>query len=257
MRTFAITRAVSPALNQCALTHLARQPINIPRAIEQHAAYEDSLRSLDVEIRRAPPAADLPDSVFVEDAAIVLDEVAIITRPGADSRRAETEGVAAVLAEYRPLIHLQSPCTLDGGDVLRIGRMLYVGCSSRTNAQAVEAMQSLLKPYDYRVIPVAVTGCLHLKSAVTAIGEQILLVNPRWLGEIDFGGAERVEIDAGELYAANALRVGSTLIYPSHFPRTLEKLRAKGLSVITIECDELAKAEGAVTCCCILLNVTQ
>lgn len=257
MHTLAITRAISPLLAHCELTHLAREPINVSRAVQQHAAYESMLQSLGVAIRRAPPAADLPDSVFVEDAATALDEVAVITRPGALSRRPETAGVAAVLAEYRPVHYLQSPGTLDGGDVLQVGRTLYVGISSRTNAEAVESLQSLLKPYDYRVIPVDVAGCLHLKSAVTVIGEQLLLVNPRWLPTGSFPGMERLEIDPSEPYAANALRVGETLIFPAHFPRTLERLISRGLRVMTVECDELAKAEGAVTCCCILLDATK
>jgi dimethylargininase len=250
----AITRAVSPLLAQCELTHLARQPIDLARAIRQHAAYEDKLRSLGATIRRAPAAPELADSVFVEDAAIALDEVAIITRPGAPSRRPETAGVADVLAEFRPLIRLQPPATLDGGDVLRVGPTLYIGQSSRTNAAAVEALQRVLKPFDYQVIAVEVTGCLHLKSAATLIGDGLLLVNPAWFPATELADMQRVEVDPMEPYAANALRVGETLIFPTHFPRTLERLLARGLAVETVQCDELAKAEGAVTCCCVLVE---
>jgi dimethylargininase len=250
----AITRSVSPLLASCELTHLAREPIDISRATAQHAAYEAKLQSLGVSIRRVPPAVDLPDSVFVEDTAIALDEVAIIARPGAPTRRPETAAVAAVLAEYRPLLHLQAPGTLDGGDVLRIGRTLYVGESSRTNAAAIEELQRLLKPFDYRVVSVNVTGCLHLKSAVTLIGDDLLLMNPNWLHGGDFADVDRICVDPAEPYAANALRIGQTLIFPAYFPRTLERLLARGLQISTVECDELAKAEGAVTCCCILLE---
>jgi len=250
----AITRDVSPAITSCELTHLARHSIDLDRAIQQHAAYENAVRSLGVEIRRASPAPELPDSVFVEDTAIVLDEVAIITRPGAESRRPEAAAVAEVLAEFRPLLHLVSPATLDGGDVLRVGRTLYVGRSSRTNHEAIAALRQLLKPFDYRIVPVQVSGCLHLKSAATQIGERLLLVNPHWLAASDFAGIERIEIDESEPHAANALRIGDTLIYPAHFPRTLEQLDYRGLQIATVECDELAKAEGAVTCCCVLVD---
>jgi dimethylargininase len=236
------------------LTHLARRPIDLARAIRQHAAYEDKLRSLGVTVRRAPAAPELADSVFVEDAAIALDEVAVITRPGAPSRRPETAGVAEVLAEFRPLIHLQPPATLDGGDVLRVGRTIYVGQSSRTNAAAVDALQQVLKLFDYQVVPVEVTGCLHLKSAVTLIGDHLLLVNPAWFAATELADMEHVEVDPTEPHAANALRVGETLIFPAHFPHTLDRLLARGLRIETVECDELAKAEGAVTCCCVLLE---
>src|SRR5262245_47076267 len=130
--TLAVTRAVSPALAECELTHLARAPIDIARAATEHAAYEDALRSLGATVVRAAPAPELPDSVFVEDAAIVLDEIAVITRPGSSTRRHETASVAEVLGQYRPLKHIRAPATIDGGDVLRVGRTLFVGLSSRT-----------------------------------------------------------------------------------------------------------------------------
>src|ERR1051326_2602421 len=159
----AVTRAVSPRLAECELTHLAREPIDIPRACAQHAAYEQLLCTLGDEIVRLPPAPDLPDGVFVEDTALVLGEIAVITRPGARTRRLETSSVAALLAGYRGLRYLTPPATLDGGDVLGVGRTLYVGRSTRTNQEGVEQLGDLLAPFDYRVVPVDFTGCLHLK----------------------------------------------------------------------------------------------
>jgi dimethylargininase len=149
---------------------------------------------------------------------------------------------------------MQSPATLDGGDVLRVRKTLWVGLSSRTNAAGVAHLGGALAPFGYKVHGMRVEGCLHLKSAVTAIGDDLLLVNPAWLPADAFPGVPRIEIDPREPYAANALRVGDTLIYPAHFPRTLERLRARGLKVVTVDASELAKAEGAVTCCSILLN---
>jgi dimethylargininase len=186
----AITRQVSPAINQCELTHLERQPIDLQRAQSQHHEYEEALRSSGVEVISLPPLPDLPDSVFVEDAAIVLDECAIITRPGADSRRPETEHIAQALSPYRKLFHILSPATVDGGDVLVVRKTMFVGISSRSNQAAIEQMRAILNPLGYEVRSVDVSGCLHLKSAVTQVGENQLLLNPAWVKKDDFPGME-------------------------------------------------------------------
>jgi len=250
----ALTRPVSPSLAACELTHLAREPIDVSRAAAQHAAYESVLASLHARIARAAAAPELPDAVFVEDTAIVLDEVAVIARPGAPSRRAETDAVAEVLAGFRSLLRLEAPATLDGGDVLRVGRELYVGLSSRSNGAAVEQLASLLRPFGYGVRAVPVAGCLHLKSAVTAVGERRLLLNPAWVARESFEGAEILCVDPSEPGAANALWLNGSVIYPAHFPRTSERLAQSGFEVIPVECSELAKAEGGVTCCSLLFR---
>jgi dimethylargininase len=252
----AITRQVSPAINQCELTHLERQPIDLKRAQSQHHEYEEELRSLGVEVISLPPLPDLPDSVFVEDAAIVLDECAIITRPGADSRKPETEFIAQVLSPYRKLSRIQSPATVDGGDALVVGRTMFVGTSSRSNQAAIEQMQAILNPLGYEVRGVVVSGCLHLKSAVTQVGENLLLINPAWVQTDDFPGMEFVEVDPSEPYAANAVMISSTVIYPTAFPKTRARLQAAGLKLILVDASELAKAEGAVTCCSIIFKET-
>ncbi len=251
----AITRPVSASLAQCELTHLAREPIAIDRAAIQHAAYEQLLESLGAKIQQVPAAPELPDAVFVEDTAIVLDEVAIITRPGAVSRRAETAAVAALLANHRPLLSMQDPATLDGGDVLRAGRVLYVGRSSRTTDEGIAQLQSLVAPWSYRVVPVELTGCLHLKSAVTLIAPDMLLINPACVQADAFPGLHPLPIDPAEPLAANALRIYDTLVFPTDFPRTAARLSNHGFEISLIDCSELAKAEGAVTCCCILVEI--
>jgi dimethylargininase len=250
----AITRQVSPAINQCELTHLERQPIDLQRAQSQHQEYEEALRSLGVEVISLPPLPDLPDSVFVEDAAIVLDECAVITRPGADSRKPETESIAQVLSPHRNLFHIKPPATVDGGDVLVVDKTMFVGISSRSNQTALEQMQAILNPLGYEVRGVGVSGCLHLKSAVTQIGKQLLLVNPAWVRKDDFPGLEFVEVDPSEPYAANAVMIGDTVIYPTAFPKTRARLQEVGLKLILLGASELAKAEGAVTCCSIIFK---
>jgi dimethylargininase len=250
----AITRRVSPAINQCELTHLERQPIDLQRARSQHHEYEEALRSLSVEIISLPPLPDLPDSVFVEDAAIVLDECAIITRPGVDSRKPETESIAQVLSPYRNLFHIKPPATVDGGDVLVVGKTMFVGISGRSNQSALEQMQAILSPFGYAVRRAEVTGCLHLKSAVTQVGKNLLLVNPAWVHKDDFPSMEFIEVIPSEPYAANAVMIGDTVIYPTAFPKTRARLQAAGLNLILVDASELAKAEGAVTCCSILFK---
>ena len=205
----AITRAVSPTFDRCELTHLAREPIDVARATEQHRAYERLLARLGAEIVTAPPAPDAPDAVFVEDTALVLDEIAIVTRPGAPSRRAETAGIAATLAAYRPVRRMEAPATLDGGDVLRLGRTLCIGRSGRTNDDGIAALASMAAPFGYTVVPVEFSGCLHLKSAVTALDDERLLLNPAWVSPASLPAREVVCVDEREPHAANALRLGA------------------------------------------------
>ena len=251
----AITREVSPAIGGCELTHLERVAIDYNIAQAQHRQYVQALAALGCEVHTLPAEPDLPDSVFVEDVAIVLDELAIITRPGADSRKPETVSIAQALQPYRKLCHIQAPGTVDGGDVLRIGKMIYIGLSSRSNAAAIEQMQSLTRPYGYTVKGVEVQGCLHLKSAVTQVAQDTLLINQNWVDGGAFGGMNLIEVDASEPYGANALLVGETVIYPTSFPRTHKRLQEHGIPTLTVDVSELAKAEGAVTCCSLIFRL--
>jgi len=251
----AYVRAVSPTLAECELTHLEREPLDVSRAAREHRAYVALLESLGAEVRHLPPEPSLPDAVFVEDTAVVLDEIAVIARPGAASRRAETATTAAALARHRPLAEITAPATLDGGDVLVAGRSVYVGLSTRTGAAAVSQLAILLRPHGYEVIPVSFRGCLHLKSAVTRVGDGLLLVNPDWVDPATFSGHRVIPVDAAEPHAANALSLGGRVIHGHQFPRTRARLEAEGLRVEPVEMTELAKAEAAVTCCSLLVGV--
>jgi dimethylargininase len=250
----ALTRDVSPALAACELTHLSRVPIDVDRARAQHAAYESVLADAGYRVERLPAAPEMPDGVFVEDVAVVFDEIAIVARPGAESRRAEVRTAAAALSRYREVRTIEAPGTMDGGDVLVAGKRVFVGLSSRTSGSAARQMRALLAPHDYTVHEVAVTVCLHLKSAVTVINEGMLLLNPDWADAASFGGFELVVVDPREPAAANALRLRDRVIFPSAFPRTAERLRTRGLPLISVDVSELAKAEGAVTCCSLILS---
>ena len=250
----AITRQVSPAINECELTHIEREPIDYKRACTQHKQYEDALCALKVEILSLPSETDLPDSVFVEDVALVLDECAIMLNPGVSSRRPEVASVEKALSPYRKISPIQPPATVDGGDILTVGKTVYVGLSSRSTEDAIEQMKTILEPYGYQVHGVRVTGCLHLKSAVTQVQANTLLINPNWVSKDNFPGMNFVEVDPTEPYAANAVLVDTTIIYPSSFPNTRAKLEKAGIQIVVVDSDELAKAEGAVTCCSLIFS---
>jgi dimethylargininase len=252
-KSVAITRAVSPALAACELTLLERVPIDVELARTQHRAYEAALIEAGYLVERLDTSPELPDSVFVEDIAVVLDEVAIITRPGAESRRRETPAVAEALAAYRPLHEIQPPGTLDGGDVLITGRRVFVGRSSRTNEAALGQVRQVLERFGYTVSGTVVRSCLHLKSAVTALADDMLLVNRQWIDPAAFEGFTLVEVDPSEPLAANALRLDDRIVFSSAFPRTAERIARRGLRLHTVDASEVAKAEGAVTCCSLIV----
>lgn len=250
----AITRQVSPAINQCELTHIARELIDYERARAQHRQYENALHTLGLEIISLNAKPNLPDSVFVEDVALVLDECAIMLNPGAASRRPEVASVERALAPHRDIFRIQPPATVDGGDILTVGKTIYIGLSSRSTEEAIEQMRAILEPHKYKVRGVRVTGCLHLKSAVTQVSENTLLVNPEWVSKDDFPDMKFIEVDPTEPYAANAVLVDDTIIYSSSFPKTQAKLQATGIRMLIVDADELAKAEGAVTCCSLIFT---
>lgn len=248
-------REVSPAIVRCELTHLARTPIDLALARAQHAEYVAALEALGCRIEWLAPEPELPDAVFVEDTAIVLDELAVISRPGAESRQAELGSVIAVLGRYRPLHHITAPGTLDGGDVLLAGRALYVGQTPRTNTEGISQLAAIVTRQGYAVCAMPVHGCLHLKSAATALDEDTVLINPEWTSTARFAGRRLIAIDPGEPFAANAVVVGGELIHAAEFPGTRDILINAGHAVRPVPASELAKAEGGVTCCSLLVTV--
>ncbi len=252
----AITRPVSPSIERCELTHLVREAIDVNVAQEQHREYERCLTDLACEVHQLPLEPELPDSVFVEDAAIVLDELAIITRPGVESRMPETVSVVKMLQTYRKLCHIQAPGTLDGGDVLRIGRTMYVGLSERSSQSGIEQLRGFVAPFGYSVVAVAMKGCLHLKSAVTQVKENTLLVNRAWVDVSAFGGMQLVDVSPAEPMGGNALLIGETVVYPVAYVETRERLENEGIVVRAVDVSELAKAEGGVTCCSLILRAS-
>jgi len=250
----ALVREVSPCLADCELSFLPRVPIDAERAFHQHAAYVAELAALGIGIEWLAPLATQADGVFVEDTAVVLPEVAVVTRPGAKSRREEVTSVAEALAAHRRLVRILEPGTLEGGDVVRIGRTLYVGASGRSNAAGIQQLARALEPFGYRVRSVEMRDCLHLKSAATFIPPDILLANPAWVDPGSFGAQRVIEVAAGEEFAANTLSLAGVTLLSAAFPQTERRLQAAGVATRALDVSELQKAEAALTCMSLIVD---
>lgn len=254
MSLIAITRPVSQSINNCELSFHAREPIDVSKAIAQHKAYQNCLSELGVEVISLPAEPDLPDAVFVEDPAVVVDEVAVITNMGAPSRRPESRSIAAALSRYRPIKQMTESATLEGGDVMRIGRSVFVGLSKRTNQGGVTELQKILGDYDYQVKAIQIAHCLHLKSACSYVGNNSILINRSRVDPEQFRGYELIDVAGDEPNAANVLLVGDVVILPTSFPKTRAILEQRGFSVTPVDLSELQKAESGVTCSSLIFN---
>jgi dimethylargininase len=250
----ALTREPARVLDACELTYREREPVDAERAARQHRGYRDALRACGARVLTLPPVDELPDSVFVEDTAIVLDEMAVLTRPGVESRRGEVGLIEAEVARLRPVVKVLPPATLEGGDVMRVGRTLYVGLSPRTNASGAEALRRFAAPHGYEVLTVELRGCLHLKTGCSALDDATVLANPEWVDARAFGRYEVVGVDASEPWAANVLCVEDSVCVSAAFPRTAGMLRTRGYDVHAVEVSEFAKAEGGMTCMSLLFR---
>jgi dimethylargininase len=250
----AITRAVSPSIIHCELSFIDRTPIDLSKAQQQHHAYEQLLEKLGAHLVSLPAEPDLPDSMFVEDPAIVLDELAVIMPLGTASRRPEAASLAQALSKFRKLEYVTLPGTMEGGDVLRIGKQLFVGLTKRTNSEGIGQLAAILSHYEYEVIVVPVNGCLHLKSAVTYVGNNTLLANRDWFEPMPLAGFEWIDVDPAEPHAANALPLADTVIFPASFPLTRARLESRGFHVTPLDISELQKAESGLTCSSLLFE---
>lgn len=250
-----VTRAPSDALASCELTFVDRTPIDYSRAAAQHRAYNEALRACGVAVEVLPAAPDLPDAVFVEDTALVLDELAVLTRPASLTRQAELALIEPVLRRWRNVTRLAAPATVEGGDILRMGRTLFVGLSVRTNQAGIDGLRALVEPRGYQVVPVAVTGCLHLKTACTALDDETVLINAGWIDATPFQTFRQVPVDPAEPWGGNVLRLNGRLIMNQAFPRTLDCVVARGYDVIRLDISEFLKAEAGLTCMSLIVPV--
>lgn len=252
----ALTRAVSPRIAECELTFIGRQAIDYATAVHQHSRYQQLLRDLGVKVIELPADDQCPDSCFLEDTALILDEVAVITRPASEARRREVAGVVPTIVEYRNVLQIDAPGTLEAGDILRMGRNLFVGTSVRSNQEGIEMLGTALQPYGYKVIAVPMQGALHLKSVCTALDDQTLLADLRHVDAAWFSEYRLVEVPADESPAANVLRINRTVCIHSGFQKTIDLLQSRGYELSTVNISEFLKAEGGLTCMSIIFDAS-
>ncbi len=243
-------------MNGAVRTFIGVDEIDVALARRQHDAYRATLERVGAQVVVLDANVAYPDAVFVEDTAVVLDEVAVVTSMGALSRREEPRGIEPELRRHRSeIVRVALPATLEGGDVLRVGRTVFVGLTSRTNAAGVEALESVTRRFGYDLRRVRVTGCLHLKTGCTALPDGCLLVNPRWIDERDLDSFAILHVPEAEPGAANVALVGARVIMSSAHARTIDLVRARGFEPDVVDLSEFAKAEGSVTCLSILVGV--
>ena len=250
----AFVREPSARLEHCELTHVLRSPIDVKTARKQHAKFAGELKELGVDVETLAPLPDQPDGVFVEDAALVLPEVGVIACTNVTSRQSEIETVATTVARYRPVVRIVPPASIDGGDVLRIGRTLFVGISGRTNNEGAAALAETVEAHGYEVRPVEIHGCLHLKTACTFIPPHFLVVNPEWVDAKAFGDLRVITVDESEPFAANTLTIDRTTLVSAAFPKTEQRLREAGIKTRHVNVSEFHKAEAGLTCLALFIE---
>lgn len=243
----ALVRIPGPSLAECELTYIDREPIDVALAMRQHAGYIAALQALGATIVPLDALPRHPDAVFVDDIAIVLDQAALIAQSGLASRRQEATSVEAALQCLRPIERLTGLATLEGGDVIRIGRALYAGRSRRSNATGIDQLQHWARRHDYQVEAVPVAGCLHLKSGCSFIPPDIVLINPQWIDPTRFEGLTIIEVDPAEPFAANTLTLGGRTLVSAAFPRTEARLHAAGVATQMLDIGEWHKAEAGLS----------
>lgn len=249
---FGLVRTISRSLASCELLHLPRQELDVEIARHQHQEYVAALEAAGVIVTILPEEPELPDSVFVEDPIIMLDEVAVICRLGSPSRASESAGLDPIISAIRPIRRILEPGTIEGGDVLRMVRTLYVGISSRTNRVGLQQLKEFVVPFGYRVVEVEVHGCLHLKTGITSPAEGLVIVNPDWIDVSPFRDLQLIRVPAAEPWGANTLAVNGWVFVADAFPRTSELLESKGLRVKRLGISEIQRAEAGLTCLSLL-----
>ncbi len=247
-----ITRAVSESLARCELTFVDRGPIDVEVAGRQHAEYIGALAWMGIDVIELGALGGCPDACFVEDGAVVVPELAVLTRMGAESRRAESATLEAALVEHRAVRRMSPPGSLDGGDVMRVGATVFVGRSSRTNDEGIAALAGILEPLGYRIVPVGVRGCLHLKTGCTMLNGRRVLINPEWVDAGAFEGFEVVETPTDEPWSGNVLIANGRALVNRGHPRAAGLVGEAGLEVRTVDISEFQKAEAGLTCLSIL-----
>jgi dimethylargininase len=244
----ALLRTPGPDFADGITTVAWADPPSHERLLAQHRAYAQALREAGLSVEILPVLDGFPDAYFVEDVAVVVPELAVITRPGAEARRGETNHIVTALAAHRRVVYLEAPATLDGGDVLVVGRRVFVGVSARTNEAGVGALRGQLEPLGYSVCAIPVAAGLHFKSSVNLIGGNTLVASSGFVGRPEFDGFEMIEVSDAEVYAANLLRVNDHLLVAAGFPELTSRLRDRGFGLRELDMSEAEKMDGGLTC---------
>jgi dimethylargininase len=250
----AIVRKPSRNLSKGELTFLSRKKLDFEKAAKQHQAYCDALKELGARVITLDAVNSLPDSVFVEDTALVLDEIAVIVSIGAKSRIREVGLMEATLSKFRSASRIKPPARIDGGDILRVGKKLFVGNSTRTNKKGIRALHKFVNPFGYEVIRLKIDGSLHLKTGCTALDDRTILINPDWVDATAFRNFEQIEVAKSEPFAANILRIGKTICLHSGFENTKKIVEDRGYKIKEIDISEFLKAEAGLTCMSLIFN---
>jgi dimethylargininase len=245
--TTAITR--KPA-KTCAggLTTSNFGPPDYDLVSRQHNAYVAALRKFGLGVIELAEEPDFPDAHFVEDTAVVTPDVAVIANLGAAPRRGEESSIKPVVAKYRRTEHIKAPGTLDGGDVLMVGKHFFIGISERTNHAGAEQLGDILELNGYTWEPILVGAGLHLKSSVNYVGNNTLIVTAGFANHPSLDGYDKIIVDAQETYAANTLWINDHLLVPAGFPNTRKNLEQLDLKIIELEMSEVRKMDGGLTC---------
>ncbi len=251
LSSVALVRKPGPDFIDALSGHPQKTRIDFKLALEQHSSYVRALQQAGARVVTLEPLQGFPDSVFIEDTAVIFGDKALLCSMKAESRRGEVESVAGEVGNHRKIIDLQPPVTLDGGDVLMTDDAVYVGQSTRTNKEAVQA---LADHSEKPCTPVPVLRGLHLKSAVSFLGNGILVIDPTSVETSSFKKFEWIKVDESERYAANCLTLGDFVLLPAGFSRVADKIRSHGFQVIELEMSEFEKADGGVTCLSLIIR---
>jgi dimethylargininase len=250
--TRALVRPPSINFVNALSAHAEASSINFQKARQQHAAYCEVLKTAGLAVEILEPLDAFPDSVFIEDNAVILEDRAILCSMKEANRQGEVSFLADAFQSRLPVLRLQAPVFIDGGDVLQTEKAVFVGQSKRTSTEAIEALQSLTpKP----VIPIVVKQGLHLKTSVSTLGKGLLIINPAHVETEPFRNLEWIEVDEEETYAANCLAVGENVILPAGFPKLEQRIQEYGFSTLPVEINEFQKADGGVTCLSLLATL--
>jgi len=246
----AFVRKPGLSFPQALSNHPRRNDIDLTIALNQHESYVDALIKAGVIVEYLPPQDHLPDATFVEDTAVILEGKFLLCPMVELARQTETQLTSSVLGKYLDRLTLDSLSTLDGGDVMDTPNTIFVGLSKRTNLRAIQALSKLTSK---KVVPVAVTKGLHLKSAATFLGNNLLIIDPTRVDSSRLKHFDWIEVNPSESYSANCLALRKAILMPTGFPNVRDKIHAHGLKTLELEMSEFEKADGGITCLSIII----